>query len=36
MIGPRPNDDWWPRMVMLKVLTQDHEATDDLRVLPCD
>lgn len=26
--------DWWPRMVMLKVLQQHHEATADPRVLP--
>lgn len=45
-IGPDPDSekrahyedwhgtDWWPRMVMLKVLAQFHEATDDPRVLP--
>ena len=27
--GRRDNPDWWPRMVMLKVLTQHAEATDD-------
>lgn len=34
MIGPRSNNDWWPRMVMLKVLTQYHELTEDPRVIP--
>jgi DUF1680 family protein len=43
-IGPEPKKgqyqhawqatDWWPNMVMLKVLTQYHEATNDDRVLP--
>jgi hypothetical protein len=33
MIGPTGNDDWWPRMVMLKVLAQYHDATADPRVL---
>jgi hypothetical protein len=34
MIGPAGNDDWWPRMVMVKVLAQFHDATADPRVLP--
>jgi hypothetical protein len=34
MIGPASNDDWWPRFVILKALTQYHEATNDTRVLP--
>jgi len=33
-LGPPSNTDWWPNMVMLKVLTQHQEATGDPRVVP--
>jgi hypothetical protein len=33
MIGPKANNDWWPRIVMLKVLTQYYEVTNDRRVI---
>jgi DUF1680 family protein len=34
MIGPGKNDDWWPRIVMLKALTQYQELSGDSRVMP--
>lgn len=34
MMGPESNNDWWPRIVMLKALTQYHELTGDARVIP--
>jgi len=33
-LGPTKNQDWWPNFVMLKVLTQYYEATNDPRVMP--
>ncbi len=27
-------EDWWPKMVMLKVLQQYYSATEDKRVIP--
>jgi DUF1680 family protein len=30
-----PREDWWPRMVMLKVLKTHYEATGDRRVVDC-
>jgi hypothetical protein len=33
-IGPAKDNDWWPKMVMLKALTQYQEASDDPRVIP--
>jgi len=32
-IQKTPREDWWPRMVMLKVLQQHHGATGDERVV---
>lgn len=32
--GPSSDNDWWPRMIMLKVLIQHAEATGDERVVP--
>ncbi len=34
MLGPSSNNDWWPRIVMLKALTQYQEFTSDPRVVP--
>ena len=34
MIGPASNNDWWPRYVMLKALTQYQEFSGDSRVIP--
>jgi hypothetical protein len=34
MLGPKFNNDWWPRMPMLKALAQYYEASGDKRVPP--
>lgn len=34
MLGPSTNNDWWPRIVMLKALTQYQEATGEDRIIP--
>lgn len=34
MFGPASNDDWWPRIVMLKALAQYQDLTADIRVIP--
>ena len=34
MFGPRSNNDWWPRFVILKALAQYEEATGDPRIVP--
>ncbi len=33
MIGPASNNDWWPRMVMVKALAQYYEVSHDQRVM---
>lgn len=32
--GPRTNEDWWSRMIMLKVLMQYAEVASDERIVP--
>ena len=34
MIGPATNNDWWPRMVMVKALMQYQQVSADPRVIP--